>query len=153
MSSKTSIRSLQKTHESLKQIQERLEPFLDLITQYDEQQSEENNKTIDLYEITEAEAAIALSIGTLRYMALRLRGKKSSDESGKNDTLRMELDKIRKTLVELRKLKKKIKGSNTNVSEEGKDEGRKTEDIQKDGKRKAEKMKGQNENEVAKKQR
>lgn len=116
MSTKESLAALKKTHEALKKIKESLEPFLDLLNKYRQQQYssiESSNivgntsKKIELFQITEAEAAVALSIGTLRYMALRLKGQKSS---GKNDPLRIELDKMRKTLVELKKLKKKIVG-------------------------------------------
>ena len=116
MSTEESLAALKKTHEAVKKIKESLEPFLDLLNKYRQQQHisiESSNivgnasKKIELFQITEAEAAVALSIGTLRYMALRLKGQKSS---GKNDPLRIELDKMRKTLVELKKLKKKIVG-------------------------------------------
>lgn len=50
----------------------------------------------------EAEAAVALAIGTLRYMGARLRGLDRGRKKG--DPLRMELDKIRGMLVALRKL-------------------------------------------------
>ena len=122
MSNETSLLPLQKTCESLKKIQETLTPFLDLVDRYNNQQQtagtnnkdkdKDNDQKIDLYQITEAQAAIALSMGTLRYMALRLKGQKSKG-SAKSDPLRMELNKIRKTLVELRKLKKKIKPTNS----------------------------------------
>lgn len=123
MSESSSLVPLKKTYESLKKIQETLIPFLELVNRYYQQQKEINGgggsllskdtdsvqgKKIELFQITEAEAAISLSVGTLRYMAFRLKGQKSD---GKNDPLRLELDKIRKTLVELRKLKKKISSS------------------------------------------
>mmetsp|Transcript_11997 Transcript_11997/g.13946 ORF Transcript_11997/g.13946 Transcript_11997/m.13946 type:complete len:198 (+) Transcript_11997:214-807(+) len=73
----------------------------------EDQTTTNTNNVIDAYQIKEAEAAVALSIGTLRYMAFRLKGQ--SNGRKKNDPLRMELDKIRKTLVELRQLKKKTK--------------------------------------------
>mmetsp|Transcript_38476 Transcript_38476/g.69347 ORF Transcript_38476/g.69347 Transcript_38476/m.69347 type:complete len:201 (-) Transcript_38476:239-841(-) len=50
----------------------------------------------------ESEAAVALAIGTLRYMGARLRGLDRGRKKG--DPLRMELDKIRGMLVALRKL-------------------------------------------------
>lgn len=124
MSTKESLVALRKTFESLKQIQETLKPFLDVVHKYHEQQKNgkldsnrnlgQSSKQVELFQITEAETAIALSIGTLRYMALRLKGRKGSKGDGKNDPLRLELDKIRKTLVELRKLKKKIVGPSSN---------------------------------------
>ena len=125
----SSLSALQKTFDSLKKIQESLNPFLNLVSnkkyqqqheQYDDDDNTTNNskKQNDLYQITEAETAIALSIGTLRYIALRLKG----NDSGKDDPLRMELDKMRKTLVELKKLKKKIigksSGSNSNKDDD-----------------------------------
>jgi hypothetical protein len=123
MSTKSSINALQKANDSLKGIKETLIPYLQLLDRYHRQQqnaisneNEGNGSKIDRYQITEAETAISLSIGTLRYMALRLKGMKSSNGSTKNDPLRMELDKIRKTLVELKKLKKKIKPTTKNKS-------------------------------------
>ena len=125
----SSLSALQKTFDSLKKIQESLNPFLNLVSnkkyqqqheQYDDDDNTTNNskKQNDLFQITEAETAIALSIGTLRYIALRLKG----NDSGKDDPLRMELDKMRKTLVELKKLKKKIigksSGSNSNKDDD-----------------------------------
>jgi len=50
----------------------------------------------------EAEAAVALAIGTLRYMGARLRGLDQGRKKG--DPLRMEMDKIRGMLVALRNL-------------------------------------------------
>jgi hypothetical protein len=119
MSTKESLAALKKTHEALKKIKETLEPFLDLLNDHRHQKRgtnessssiENTSKKIELFQITEAEAAVALSIGTLRYMALRLKGQKSLTSDGKNDPLRIELDKMRKTLVELKKLKKKVVG-------------------------------------------
>lgn len=50
----------------------------------------------------EAEAAVALAVGTLRYMGARLRGQDRGRRKG--DPLRAELDRIRGMLVSLRKL-------------------------------------------------
>lgn len=53
----------------------------------------------------EAEAAVALAMGTLRYMGARLRGSDVARKKG--DPLRTELDKIRGLMVSLRELEKK----------------------------------------------
>mmetsp|Transcript_23771 Transcript_23771/g.29953 ORF Transcript_23771/g.29953 Transcript_23771/m.29953 type:complete len:202 (+) Transcript_23771:49-654(+) len=147
------LQSLKKTNESLKKIEETLKPFLDLVDRFHRQHSDsgigidgggssssnptndKHSKQVELYQITEAETAIALSIGTLRYMACRLKGQKSN-KNKKNDPLRMELDKIRKTLVELRKLKKKMKiDLNTSANEDKEERQRGTSSEEK--KRKA----------------
>ena len=57
---------------------------------------------LDPHRRAEAEAAVALAMGTLRYMGARLRGLDQGCKKG--DPLRMELDKIRGMLVALRKL-------------------------------------------------
>eukprot|EP00956_Cyclotella_meneghiniana_P003153 scaffold3852_cov71-Cyclotella_meneghiniana.AAC.9 len=63
--------------------------------------SDESPK-LDAHRRAEAQAAVSLAIGTLRYMGARLRG--LDEGRKKDDPLRMELDKIRSKLVELKKL-------------------------------------------------
>lgn len=62
----------------------------------------------------EAEAAVAMAVGTLRYMGSRLRGLDHGRKKG--DPLRVELDKCKSIMVSLRKLegekKKKEDGEN-----------------------------------------
>jgi len=111
MSDESALAPLRKTNESIQQIKETLMPFLNLLDKYNNQEQDSNanaNKhanEFDKQEIVEAEAAVALAMGTLRYMAHRLRG----EERGKtnNDPLRMELDRMRKTLVQVKALGKK----------------------------------------------
>ncbi|KAL7523492.1 hypothetical protein ACHAXR_000207, partial [Thalassiosira sp. AJA248-18] len=74
----------------------------------DHDESESNNKRpakksqLNPHRRAEAEAAVALAVGTLRYMGARLRGLDQGRKKG--DPLRAELDKIRGMLVALRKL-------------------------------------------------
>ena len=129
---------LQRTSECLNKIKENLTPFLELLDRYHNQQrngtgsssgtSNSSGKKkdavkFDKQEITEAEAAVALAMGTLRYMAHRLKG--NARGQNKNDPLRLELDKMRKTLVAVKKLrrddskkdaKKTKSGSSTDTS-------------------------------------
>ncbi len=135
MSDEASLIPLKRTRESLEKISSNLAPFLDLLDRYYNQNDNSNGdrsgsstpvgkkegkrENIDKQKVTEAEAAVALAIGTLRYMAARLKG--SAKGQKKNDPLRLELDKMRKTLVALKKLDKqtdsndkKRKGDATN---------------------------------------
>jgi regulator of replication initiation timing len=106
---------LQRTSECLNKIRENLTPFLELLDRYHNQQKNGNGSSssaskkkgavkFDKQEITEAEAAVALAMGTLRYMAHRLKGNARGQK--KNDPLRLELDKMRKTLVAVKKLRR-----------------------------------------------
>jgi hypothetical protein len=121
MSDESALAPLRKTNESIQQIKETLTPFLNLLDKYNNQEQEVNKNAneFDKQEIVEAEAAVALAMGTLRYMAHRLKG----EERGKtkNDPLRMELDRMRKTLVQVKALGKKVEakesiGGNENFS-------------------------------------
>jgi len=117
MSDESALAPLRKTSESLQQIKQSLTPFLNLLDKYHNQEQDSkakakananaNAKTneFDKQQIVEAESAVALAMGTLRYMAHRLKG----EERGKknNDPLRMELDRMRKTLVQVKALAKK----------------------------------------------
>ncbi|KAL7546636.1 hypothetical protein ACHAWF_009971 [Thalassiosira exigua] len=78
-------------------------------------QSTTSRTRVDPHKRAEAEAAVALAVGTLRYMGARLRGLDRGRKKG--DPLRSELDKIRAMLVSLRKLE----GGGANGSTEGTD--------------------------------
>lgn len=126
---------LQHTMKSLRKIKDSLAPFLDLLKRHNLQvkkssslssfprsphhNSRENQ--LNEHQVAEAQAAIALSIGTLRYMAARLKGLSMGQK--KNDPLRMELDNMRKTLVAVQKLKKESEQSNPNLSDMKKEAG------------------------------
>ena len=115
MSDKKSLQPLQKTHESLQQIKTALTPFLTLLHEYHHQSSDSSQiKQFDKQEIAEAEAAVSLAMGTLRYMAQRLKGQGQSSKNKKKkqkDPLRLELDKMRRTLVECKSLRNSDNGT------------------------------------------
>lgn len=117
MPNNDALKPLQRTSECLNKIKENLTPFLELLDRYHNQQSNGNGSgasnvngkkkeaiKFNKQEITEAEAAVALAMGTLRYMAHRLKGNARGQK--KNDPLRLELDKMRKTLVAVKKLRR-----------------------------------------------
>lgn len=137
----SSLDPLRKTLGSLKAIRTNLVPFLKFLKEgnCESGQSRSNGKKRSLRggdcvdtEITnvskglhihrraEAEAAVALAIGTLRYMGARLSGLDRGRKKG--DPLRMELDKIRGTLVKLRKIGDELGGVNDSaiISDVGK---------------------------------
>ena len=117
MASEDDLLPLQKTLDSVEAIQKCLVPFLHIIQ---EQKSRHGNcneyvhsNDIPRHEKTEAQAAIALALGTMRYMNARLQG---IDCSQPDHPLRMELDKMRRALVELRKVDPRPKeNSSANV--------------------------------------
>lgn len=69
-------------------IHERVKPFMEML---------EKSDTIDKQEKAKAEAAVALTLGTLRFMGKRLRGLGVE----KDDPLREELNHIRRLIVKL----------------------------------------------------
>lgn len=111
----TMIDPLHKTIESLKEIRSALLPYVRLLNasgrrkrkRHDDKIIDEDACTTSLqqHQRAEAEAAVALAIGTLRYMGARLRGSDVGRKKG--DPLRIELDKIRGLMVSLRELEKK----------------------------------------------
>ena len=110
---KPAIEALQKTIESITSIKTALVPFLKVLKN-DNQTSHSsskkisnirsNNEQLSPYKKKEADAAVALAVGTLRYMGERLKGLDRGRK--KDDPLRQELDKIRGMLVSLKALKK-----------------------------------------------
>lgn len=106
------LRPLKRTRESLDQISSCLSPFISLLDRYNHLvggRKDQSTKYFDPRKIAEAKMAVALSMGTLRYMAAKLKG----DKVDKNDPLRIELDKMRKVLVEFNSLH-----TNVNVEKE-----------------------------------
>eukprot|EP00985_Skeletonema_marinoi_P014930 scaffold7634_cov126-Skeletonema_marinoi.AAC.4 len=116
------LQPLHKTLHALKEIRSSLLPFLKLLRDDDDVKktadekkkkdgsiiiSSSKNKTPLKQQLTphkraEAEAAVALAMGTLRYMGGRLKGLDKGQKKG--DPLRKELDQIRGLLVSLRKI-------------------------------------------------
>jgi len=118
------IDCLKQTKQALQQISEALEPFLSLLqVAYKSRKRTLNHgddcskhsckasqQRISSFQVAEAEAAVALAMGTLRFMARRLQGKgddKTGNHAPSKDSLRLELEKMKKLLMELKQLKKK----------------------------------------------
>ena len=132
------LQPLHKTLHALKEIRSSLLPFLKLLQddadaqQFADDKKKSNNMSnkngtstkqqqLTPHKRAEAEAAVALAIGTLRYMGSRLKGLDRGRKKG--DPLRKELDQIRGLLVSLRKIeseeeKKKKNDSSTTKEEE-----------------------------------
>jgi hypothetical protein len=126
------LQPLHKTLHALKEIKVSLMPFLKLLqddhdakkTIADDDRKKKHTTTqkkkqlLTPHRRAEAEAAVALSIGTLRYMGARLKG---LDRGRKKDELRKELDQIRGLLVSLRKIEgeveKKKRNNDSSVKE------------------------------------
>lgn len=122
MSSDDALQPLKRTRESLDQISDCLKPFLSILDRYNKSSRMDSNErskntwntdSFDARNVAEAKMAVALSIGTLRYMASKLGGEKVE----KNDPLRLELDKMRKILVELNSLHEKDDADHPNSDE------------------------------------
>jgi hypothetical protein len=112
MATPQALEALHKTNEALKDIRAKLKPYLDLLnsehknandndTTTRSTNGEDNNKKESAHRIAVARIAVALSIGTLRYMGNRLRGIDQGRHA--KDPLRQELDHMRKLLVALQK--------------------------------------------------
>jgi hypothetical protein len=116
MSSNNAISTLEKVTESIDAIQEQLLPFLDVLRKHtvqEQQSSADSSRSkstsssaafvhsndISRHSKAEAQAAVALALGSLRYMDAKLRGSNCSQDP--NHPLRVDLDKIRKALVDL----------------------------------------------------
>mmetsp|Transcript_14258 Transcript_14258/g.21745 ORF Transcript_14258/g.21745 Transcript_14258/m.21745 type:complete len:142 (-) Transcript_14258:35-460(-) len=85
-------KDIQKTQEAISMIKKELRPF---VNQLDSD---------DATKKAQAQAVVALSIGTLRYMGARLQGKDEGRK--KDDPLRQELDQMRKVIVQIEKKRK-----------------------------------------------
>lgn len=107
MATPDALSALTKTEDGLKEIKKRLEPFLHLLSSFNTSTSENNQGASTSpsrhHARAQAQAVVALSMGTLRYIGARLRGL----DQGRNadDPLRQELNHMRKILVEVEKLK------------------------------------------------
>lgn len=87
----------------VKNIQEGLDPFLKILRDGNNRAMNDTSTSIDPQVLAEAEAAVALTLGTLRHISCRLSGKKT--DTG----LKMELDKMKKIVVRLMKKRKQLK--------------------------------------------
>ena len=92
MSNAKHINALKSTSEALIKIRKELKPFVKLLDSDDTEQR------------AQAQAVVALSLGTVRYIGARIRGK---DEGRKqDDPLRQELNQIRSVLVQIERKRK-----------------------------------------------
>ena len=109
------IAAFQSVKESLANIRKELKPF---VRQLDSDNPEEK---------AQAQSVVALSIGTLRYMGARLKGKDQGRTA--EDPLRQELDQMRKVLVALEKKRKAREETLTNNKKEVSGENVEKEEI------------------------
>jgi hypothetical protein len=86
MSTPATLKTLQQTKAAIQEIHKQLKPFVSRL-------KDDTNAHLKV----QAQAAVALSIGTLRYMGARLKG----NDVKADDPLRQELNLIRKILVDI----------------------------------------------------
>ena len=91
MATKDALEGLEKTKKALTEIKKQLKPFVDRL------------ETAEGKALAQAQAAVALSVGTLRYMGARLRGLDQGRKA--DDPLRKELNEMRRVLTEVEKRK------------------------------------------------
>jgi len=98
MSKKEVLDNLISVTESAQAIEANLAPFLKILQNENEDDSTRSNDA-SRHAKAEAQAAVALTLGTLRYMNAKLRGSDCSENP--NHPLRLELDKMRQAIVAL----------------------------------------------------
>jgi hypothetical protein len=99
MATKEALDALQKTDLALQDIRTKLQPFLATLESHAESnnnsRSARDNQGPKPAKLALSQTAVALSLGTLRFMSARLRGRKV------DDPVRTELNHMRKLLVTL----------------------------------------------------
>ena len=142
MASSTELAPLHKTVDALKEIRKQIQPFLRVIESSesvegnDDSTSSTTSSKHDPHTVAEARTAVALAVGTLRHMGARMGGRGGGGTGDKNDPLRLELDRMRKMLVTLRKVDKRG-DTNKTTKQSGNNNGMKkksTSDVNKDSK-------------------
>jgi len=139
MSESKPLAALQKTQEALQEIRKQLKPFLlelGVDPAADLTPNEAGNKDKALSELKQSTAskettikasmAVALAMGTLRYMGARLRGLDQGRKS--DDPLRVELNEMRKLMVSLQKKLDESKKKETAKNKRKSDADAKTDD-------------------------
>lgn len=106
MASSTELAPLRKTVDALKEIRKQIQPFLRVIESSDAGDNDDSTSSSkhDAHTVAEARTVVALAVGTLRHMGARLGGRGGGGTGDKNDPLRLELERMRKMLVTLRKV-------------------------------------------------
>ena len=107
MASSTELAPLRKTVDALKEIRKQILPFLRVIESSENDDDGNDDSKHDPHTLAEARAAVALAVGTLRHMGARLGGRGGGGTGDKNDPLRLDLERMRKMLVTLRKVDKR----------------------------------------------
>jgi hypothetical protein len=106
MATPAAIEALIKTEDGIKEIKKRLRPFLHLLASTSSDGANPSlSSATSIHVRAQAQAVVALSMGTLRYIGARLRGLDQGRKA--DDPLRQELNHMRKVLVEVEKLKSK----------------------------------------------
>jgi hypothetical protein len=112
MSNAKHINALKSTSEALIKIRKELKPFVKLLDSDDAEQR------------AQAQAVVALSLGTVRYIGARIRGK---DEGTKqDDPLRQELNQIRNVLVQIERKRKSREENDSQIEPLPKKESKQT---------------------------
>mmetsp|Transcript_19671 Transcript_19671/g.29186 ORF Transcript_19671/g.29186 Transcript_19671/m.29186 type:complete len:141 (+) Transcript_19671:146-568(+) len=101
------IKDIQKTKDAISMIKKELKPFVSRLD------------SDDATKKAQAQAVVALSIGTLRYMGARLQGKDEGRK--KDDPLRQELDQMRKVIIQIEKKRKAEEKQNKEPANSSKD--------------------------------
>jgi hypothetical protein len=98
MSTQKSLDALEKTKEAVFEIKKRLKPVLERL--------KEDSFGMNATATGEVQATVALSLGMMRYMGARLQG---LDQGRKpDDSLRMDLNNMKRILAEIKKRKPKL---------------------------------------------
>lgn len=108
-----SVKAVRGTVRSLRSVRLALAPFLTTLSR----DAADHNTTTDPLAVAEAEAAVALTVGSLRYTHARLSGRKA------DDALKAELDGMKRVVVRLLQRRKKRDAARTAPKEE-KDRGK-----------------------------
>ena len=95
MATPAALKALEDTQKALRDIRQKVQPLLQILRDND---NEDSRHDADV--TAQAHAGIALTLGTLRFMAHRLRGNKAG---GTSDPLRLELNRMRQLLVKVQK--------------------------------------------------
>jgi hypothetical protein len=122
MATKEALDALQKTDLALQDIRTKLQPFLATLESHAENSnnisSSSSNQGPKPAKLALSQTAVALSLGTLRFMGARLRGRKVDDK------VRNELNHMRKLLVTLQQQQPQGKQSKQSQSKQAKQKGK-----------------------------
>lgn len=113
MATPQALEGLQQAQTALEEIQEHLQPFVRRL----------QSSTATRQQRAQAQAVVALGMGTLRYMGARLRG--LDQGRSPDDPLRQELNQMRKVLVSLEQKSKKTNAAKQSHSKSDDDDKKK----------------------------